>query len=136
MTDTPGVQRTILYIEDNPATVRLVERLLEQRPGVRLISADSGQLGLALAREHRPNLILLDLHLPDMRGSAVLRAIHQDPLLRQTPVIVLSGDPDPDLPTQTLPGAQGYLLKPFDSHRFFTAIDASLASGGRSDPTS
>jgi CheY-like chemotaxis protein len=129
------IRGTVLYIEDNPANVRLVERLLEQRPGVRLISADRGQLGLALAREHRPNLILLDLHLPDIGGSAVLRAIHQDPLLRQTPVIVLSGDTDPDLPTRMLAGgAQAYLLKPFDSRRFFTAIDLSLSTGGAPDP--
>jgi CheY-like chemotaxis protein len=65
-----------------------------------------------------------------MRGSAVLRAISQDPLLRETPVIVLSGHADPDLPTQMLAGgAHSYLLKPLD-------LDASLASGGRKDPTS
>jgi len=130
------IRGTVLHIEDNPANVRLVELLLEQRPGIRLISADRGELGLALAREHRPNLILLDLHLPDMKGSAVLRAIHRDPLLRQTPVIVLSGDADPDLPTQMLAaGAQAYLRKPFDSHRFFTAIDLCLSTGGAPGPT-
>ena len=57
----------ILYIEDNPDNVLLVEGLLEQRPGLRLLSAHLGQLGLALAREHRPDVILLDLHRPAAR---------------------------------------------------------------------
>jgi CheY-like chemotaxis protein len=130
------VLRTILYIEDNPDNVLLVEGLLEQRPGLRLLSAHLGQLGLALAREHRPDVILLDLHLPDMKGTAVLRALRRDPVLRQTPVIILSADGDPNLPTQMLAaGAQAYLLKPFDSQRLFTVIDVSIASGGRSGHT-
>ena len=78
VTDTSGALRTVLYIEDNAANVHLVERLLEQRPGLRLLSANLGQLGLALAREHRPDVILLDLHLPDMEGTAVLRAFRQE----------------------------------------------------------
>ena len=124
--------RTVLYIEDNAANVHLVERLLEQRPGLRLLSANLGQIGLAMAREHRPDVILLDLHLPDMEGTAVLRALRGDPQLGQTPVIVLSGEADPNLPTQMLAaGVQAYLLKPFDFQRFFTVLDVSLASGGR-----
>ena len=124
------VLRTVLYIEDNPDNVLLVEGLLEQRPGLRLLSAHLGQLGLALAREHRPDVILLDLHLPE--GTAVLRALRQDPALRHTPVIVLSAEADPNLPTDMLAaGVQAYLLKPFDFPRFFTVLDVSLAGGGR-----
>ena len=112
-----------------------MERLLEQRPGLRLLSADLGQLGLALAREHRPDVILLDLHLPDMEGAAVLRALHQDPTLRRTPVIVVSAEAEPNLPTEMVAaGARAYLMKPFEFQRFFTALDASLVSGGGSDP--
>jgi CheY-like chemotaxis protein len=134
--DTGPALRTVLYIEDSAANIRLVERLLEQRPGVRLLSANLGQLGLALAREHRPDVILLDLHLPDMEGMAVLRALREDPQLGQTPVIVLSGEAEPNLPTQMLAaGVQAYLLKPLDFQRFFAALDVSLASRGRSDPT-
>jgi CheY-like chemotaxis protein len=129
----PPAPRTVLYIEDNPDNVLLVERLLEQRPGVRLLSATLGQAGLALAREYRPDVILLDLHLPDMEGTAVLRALRQDPALRHIPVIVVSAESDPNLPTQMLAaGVQAYLLKPFDFPRFFTVIDVSLAGGGRS----
>jgi CheY-like chemotaxis protein len=119
--------RTILYIEDNETNLRLVERLLEHRRGVQLISADHGRSGLALARERRPDLILLDLHLPDMEGADVLHAIRQDAAIASTPVIVLTAEANPQLPTQMLgAGAQGYLLKPLDFDEFFATIDAHL----------
>ncbi len=124
------IRGTVLYIDDNPANVRLVERLIEQRPGLRFMAADLGQLGLDLARAHQPDLILLDLHLPDMEGAAVLRAIRQDPQLRQTPVVVLSAEAEPDLAAQMLAaGAQGYLMKPLDFDEFFAAVDRSLPGG-------
>jgi CheY-like chemotaxis protein len=75
-------------------------------------------------------VILLDLHLPDMEGTAVLRALRQDPTLRHTPVIVRSAEPDPNLPTRMLAaGVLAYFLKPFDFQRFFTVLDVSLAGG-------
>lgn len=70
-----GVRRTILFIEDNLADVRLMERLFEFRPRVRLLTAMQGTLGLELAREHRPDLILLDINLPDVSGDKVLLQI-------------------------------------------------------------
>ena len=125
---------TVLYIDDNPANVRLVARLIEQRPSLRFMSADLGQRGIDLARQHRPDLILLDLHLPDMEGGAVLRAIRQDPQLGQTPVIVLSAEAEADLPTQMLAaGAQGYLMRPLDFDQFFAAVDRSLPADGAED---
>jgi CheY-like chemotaxis protein len=127
---TAGPSRTVLYIEDNEANLRLVERLLERRSGVQLMSAHDGRSGLDLARTHRPDLILLDLHLPDVEGTEVLRAIRQDPAIRSTPVIVLTAEADPDLPAQMLAaGAQAYLLKPIDFDNFFAAIDAILPRG-------
>jgi DNA-binding response OmpR family regulator len=125
------IRGTVLYVEDNPANLRLVELLLGQRPGVRLITASDGRAGLALARERRPDLILLDLHLPDIEGVALLRAIREDASLAQTPVIVLSAEADAHLPAQMrAAGAQGYLGKPIDFQQFFAAIDASLSTGG------
>ena len=122
---------TVLYIEDNAANLSLVERLLEQRPEVRLLTATEGRLGLALARDRRPDLILLDLHLPDMEGEDVLRQIRQDPDLRQTAVIVLSAEADTDLPARMrAAGAQGYLMKPLDFPQFFALVDATLSEGG------
>ena len=122
---------TVLYIEDNAANLSLVERLLEQRPEVRLLTAIEGRLGLALARDRRPDFILLDLHLPDMEGEDVLRQIRQDPALRPTPVIVLSAEADTDLPARMrAAGAQGYLMKPLDFPQFFALVDATLSEGG------
>ena len=126
-TDTPRARRTVLYIEDNAANVRLVERLLEQRPGLRLLSASLGQLGLALAREHRPEMILLDLHLPDIEGEDLLRAIRSDEDLRGTPIVILSGEAHAGLPEQMLAaGARGFLLKPLNFQQFFAEVDAVL----------
>jgi CheY-like chemotaxis protein len=123
----PRPQRTVLYIEDNEANLRLVERLLEQRPGTRLLSADRGQRGLELARQHRPDLILLDIHLPDMEGTDLLPVIREDPGLGRTPVIVLSAENEPQLPAQMrAAGAQAYLGKPLDFTEFFAAIDGAL----------
>ena len=116
-------RRTILYIEDNAANTRLVEVLLEQRPGVRLLTARNARTGLTVARESRPSLILLDLHLPDMEGADLLRALRADPELAATPVIVVSAEADPDLPERLrTAGAQGYLEKPLDFPRFFELV--------------
>jgi CheY-like chemotaxis protein len=126
-TDTARAPRTVLYIEDNAANVRLVERLLEQRPGLRLLSANLGQLGLALAREHRPEMILLDLHLPDIEGEDLLRAIRSDEDLRGIPIVILSGEAHAGLPEQMLAaGARGFLLKPLNFQQFFAEVDAVL----------
>src|SRR6266542_3135756 len=70
---TPDGSHTLLYIEDNLANLRLIERALDHRPGLILLSAMQGSLGLDLARQHQPDLILLDLHLPDMPGEQLLR---------------------------------------------------------------
>jgi CheY-like chemotaxis protein len=125
--EPPRPQRTVLYIEDNEANLRLVERLLEQRPGIRLLSADRGGRGLELARQHRPDLILLDIRLPDMEGTDLLPVIRADPDLGRTPVIMLSAEYEPQLPAQMLAaGAQAYLGKPLDFAEFYAAIDGAL----------
>ena len=94
-TDPPKAARTVLYIEDNLSNLRLIERLLVHRPEVRLIPAMQGRLGLQLAGEHRPDLILLDLQLPDLSGSEVLRRLREAPETRNTPVVVISADATP-----------------------------------------
>jgi CheY-like chemotaxis protein/anti-sigma regulatory factor (Ser/Thr protein kinase) len=85
----------VLYIEDNLSNFRLVERVLELMPGTTLLSAIQGRLGLALASQHRPDVILLDLHLPDVPGEEVLRRLLAEPRTRQIPVIILSADATP-----------------------------------------
>ena len=99
----------MLYIEDNLSNLQLVERVLSRRPGVRLISAMQGQLGLELAAEHDPDLILLDLHLPDMPGQEVLRRLQAEPRDRQDP----GGHPERRRPPQPDQGAAGQGVKAF-----------------------
>src|SRR5207244_11951513 len=87
------ISGTVLYIEDNASNVRLVERVLKQRrPGVTLLNASEGQLGIDMALRHKPDLIFLDLHLPDTPGEEVLRRLWADIRTREIPVAVLSAD--------------------------------------------
>jgi PAS domain S-box-containing protein len=118
---------TVLYIEDNPSNLRLVEQVLAERSATRFIPAMQGRLGLALAREHRPDLILADLHLPDMSGEDVLREVLGDPALRRTPVVVLSADATPGRIRRLLgAGARAYLTKPLDVRQLLALLDTEL----------
>ncbi|MGI8552256.1 MAG: ATP-binding protein, partial [Dehalococcoidia bacterium] len=122
--------RTVLYIEDNLSNLRVVERVLSRRPGVRLLTAMQGGLGLELARQHRPDLILLDVHLPDTTGDVVLRQLQADPGTRELPVVVVSADATARQIERLLAaGARAYLTKPLDLKRFMEVIDALLAGG-------
>ncbi len=125
-----GGGRTVLHIEDNPANQKLVERILERVPGVTLLSAMQGRPGLELAREHRPDLILLDLHLPDMSGEEALRALRNDPTTSDIPVVVLSADAVPGTARGLLEaGAAQYVTKPIDVQRFLQLVEAILGHG-------
>ena len=115
--------RTVLYIEDNLANVRLVERLLERFTDVRLLPAMQGNLGLELAREHKPDLVLLDLNLPDLTGREVLLRLRAEPALRATPIIVVSADATEREQKRLLAaGADAYFTKPLDVAQFLTAL--------------
>lgn len=117
----------ILYVEDNPSNLRLVERMLARRPQVRLLSALEGSLALELAAQHRPHLILLDLHLPDLPGEEVLARLTGDPATRSIPVVVVTADALPRQIERLLDaGASDYLTKPFDITRFLDVIDRIL----------
>jgi signal transduction histidine kinase/ActR/RegA family two-component response regulator len=120
-------RREILYIEDNLSNIRLVERLLEKRPDVTVLPALHGRLGLTLAIERQPALILLDLHLPDMHGLDVLRQIRSHPTTAATPVIILSADATPSQIRVLMDqGATAYLTKPLDLHQLHHEISAAI----------
>ena len=119
----------VLYIEDDPVNFTLVERILEFRPALTLMHARSGQSGVDLAQAHRPRLILLDLNLPDMHGSEVLRLLQHDPATAQVPVVVLSADATPSQIERLLTaGARNYLTKPFDIDPFLAVVDEMVAA--------
>jgi PAS domain S-box-containing protein len=122
---------TVLYVEDNRSNVRLLERLLARRPGVVLITASTGEAALRAVRERHPDLILLDLHLPDMPGEEVLRRIWAEPSTRVIPVAVLSADATPRQQQRLLgAGAVAYLTKPLDVSALLRVVDERLASAG------
>ena len=128
--------KRVLYVEDNPSNIRLLERVMARRPEVNLLVATHGRLGVELAIEHRPDLILLDLGLPDISGEEVLRTLHADSRTATIPIIVISADAIPARPLELLAlGASGYLTKPFDISRLLTFLDQPIASwpGGLSD---
>jgi PAS domain S-box-containing protein len=123
-------RRTVLSIEDNPDNLALIEGILTYRSHVRLLSAMQGRVGLDMARQHRPDLILLDVHLPDIPGDEVLRQIRADPRLHGTPVIVLSADATPhQIERLRAAGASEYLTKPIDVARFLALLDRFFAEG-------
>ena len=120
-------QRTLLYIEDNLSNLNLVEAILQRRPELKLISAMQGRIGLELAQQHRPDLILLDLHLPDIPGHDVLLRLRAEPATSEIPVIVLSADATPGQVTRLLgAGADDYLTKPLGVNKFLEAIDKTV----------
>jgi PAS domain S-box-containing protein len=105
----------VLHIEDNPSNAELVERVLAKRSEVRLVSAFEGRTGLELARRHRPDLVLLDLHLPDLPGDVLLHRLKAVPELADTKVVVVSADATPSRIREMLDlGVERYLTKPVD----------------------
>jgi signal transduction histidine kinase/ActR/RegA family two-component response regulator len=119
---------TVLYIEDNLSNLELMKAILAFRPGITLMSALQGTLGLTLAREHRPDLILLDLNLPDMHGDEVLARLRQDELTHAIPVAVISADATPAQLQRTLAGgARAYLTKPLDVKQLLDLLSEVLS---------
>jgi PAS domain S-box-containing protein len=123
------VSGTILYIEDNTSNVRLVERLLKQRrPAITLLHASDGTIGIKMALAHKPDLIFLDLHLPDTPGDEVLRRLWEDTRTREIPVAVLSADATLSQSRRLIAnGAKAYLTKPLDVSKMLALIDERLA---------
>jgi len=118
---------TILTIEDNLSNLRLMEVLLRSRPGITLLAAMQGSIGLDMARQHEPDLILLDLNLPDISGKEVLSRLQASALTCDIPVIVLSADATSAQIERLLgAGASAYLTKPLDVNEFLHTLDTML----------
>ncbi len=120
---------TLLYIEDNAPNVRVVEHLLRLRPQWRLVHAALGSLGIELAEAHQPDLVLLDLHLPDLGGHQVLQAIRARTATQHTPVVVLTADASTGLAHRLRDaGATAYLTKPLDIDQVLDLLDGVMAA--------
>jgi PAS domain S-box-containing protein len=120
----PGSERTVLYVEDNPSNLRLIERVLAERGGLRLLTTTHGQRVQDLVRQHQPALILLDLHLSDIGGEEVLRRLRADPETAAVPVVVVSADATAGQIQRLLAaGATQYLIKPLDIAQFLEVLD-------------
>jgi CheY-like chemotaxis protein len=123
-----GRAKTLLYIEDNLPNVRLVERILSRRPALKMIAAQQGSIGLELARHHQPDLILLDVRLPDMQGDEVLTWLRTEPRTRHIPVVVISADAiGSEVERLKQLGACAYITKPFEVGHFLELLDQALA---------
>ena len=121
--DSTGTKRTILYIEDNLSNLTLVEQMLADQPDIELITAMQGRLGIDLAVKHNPDLILLDLHLPDLPGWEVLDQLKRHLATSYIPVVVISADATSGQIKKLMNGgARSYLTKPIDMAEFYRVI--------------
>jgi CheY-like chemotaxis protein len=122
--------RTLLYVEDNPANLMLVEDLIARRPDIRLLSARDGNRGVEMARAARPDVILMDINLPGISGIAALKILADDPATAHIPVIALSANAMPrDIARGLQVGFFRYLTKPIKVSEFMETLDLALQVG-------
>ena len=128
--------RTLLYVEDNPANLELVEQLIARRPDLRLLSAADGNLGIEFARAYQPEVILMDINLPGISGIEAMKILRADPSTAHIPIIALSANAVPrDIEKGLEAGFFNYLTKPIKVDQFMDALDVALefaqAAAGR-----
>jgi PAS domain S-box-containing protein len=124
---TGAPQRTVLYVEDNPANLRLVEQLIARRPDLRLLSAGDGVTGIKLASAHLPQVILMDINLPGISGIETLEILRANPATAHITVVALSANAMPhDIEKGLEAGFFAYLTKPIKFKEFMTVLDSSL----------
>jgi PAS domain S-box-containing protein len=125
-------QRTLLYVEDNPANMRLVEKLIAQRPDIRLLAAVNGTLGIELARASRPEVILMDINLPGISGIEAMKILREDPATAHIPIVALSANAMPrDIEKGLEAGFFRYLTKPIRVKEFMETLDVALEFAGK-----
>ena len=119
--------RLLLYVEDNPANLKLVEQLIARRPDLRLLSAVTGNLGVELARANLPEVILMDINLPDISGIEALGILRKDPTTAHIPVVAISANAMPhDIEKGLQAGFLRYLTKPIKVNEFLDMLDMAL----------
>ena len=121
-------RRTLLYVEDNPANLELVEQLIARRPDLRMLSAADGHLGIEFARAYQPDVVLMDINLPGISGIEALKILRADPATAHIPIIALSANAVPrDIAKGLEAGFFNYLTKPIKVNQFMEALDVALA---------
>jgi CheY-like chemotaxis protein len=125
--------RTLLYVEDNPANLKLIEQLVRRRPDLRLLTAVDGPSGIEIARSLLPDIILMDINLPGMSGITAMQILRADPVTAHIPVIALSANAMPrDVEKGLASGFFRYLTKPIKVAEFMAAVDIDLSLAKKS----
>ena len=120
-------RKTVLYIEDNPANLRLVEQIIEKHSSYKCITSQDASTGLALAESHQPELILMDINLPGMDGYEATQRLQANPLTQHIPVVALSANAMPkDMEKGYQIGFQAYLTKPINVQDLLGELDKRL----------
>lgn len=118
---------TLLYVEDNPANLMLVEDLIARRPDIRLLSARDGRTGIEMARASQPDVILMDINLPGISGITAMQILAEDPATTHIPVVALSANAMPrDIEKGLEAGFFRYLTKPIKVNEFMSTLDLAL----------
>ena len=119
--------RTLLYVEDNPANMALVEQLMARRSDIRLLTAVNGPMGIEVARTSRPDVIIMDINLPGISGIEALTILREDPATAHIPIVALSANAMPrDIKKGLEAGFFYYLTKPIKVKEFMDTIDVAL----------
>lgn len=119
--------RTVLYIEDNVANMQLMKKLMSREDGIEMLTATNAEDGMAIMREHKPDVILMDIHLPGMSGVDAFDELKRDETLSHIPVIAISADAIPANIQKALDkGFKAYLTKPYKLADVLSAIDDVL----------
>jgi CheY-like chemotaxis protein len=128
-------RRTVLCVEDNPANLMLVSRLLARRPDIHLVSAKDGRRGIEMAHAAMPEVILMDINLPGISGLTALKILAGDPVTAHIPVIALSANAMPhDIAKGLQAGFFRYLTKPIRIDEFMDTLDLALAAARPARP--
>lgn len=119
--------RTLLYVEDNPANLALVEQIIARHPDLRLLTAACGTHGIEAARVSKPDVILMDINLPDLNGFEALKILRADPTTMHIPVVALSANAMvSDIQLAKKVGFFSYLTKPFKITEFMKTVNGAL----------
>ena len=123
---------TLLYVEDNPANLKLVEQIISRHPDIRLLTAVNGNSGIEVARVSQPEVILMDINLPDINGFEALKILRSDPAMAHIPVIAISANAMPlDIERGLKAGFFRYITKPIKVDEFMEALDVALEFAGK-----